>query len=46
MCSLILGDERVQSGMVQAGMGTYLAAGSGVLAVLAGLIGLIKPDPK
>jgi hypothetical protein len=46
MCSIILGDERVQSGMVQAGLGTYLAAASGVLAVVAGLIGLIKPDPK
>ncbi len=46
MCSIILGDERVQSGMVQAGMGTYLAAAAGLLAVIAGLIGLIKPDPK
>lgn len=46
MCSLILGDERVQSGVVQAGMGTYAAAGSGLLAVIAGLIGLIKPDRK
>lgn len=46
MCWLILGDERVHSGVVEAGMGTYAAATSALLAVVAGLIGLIKPDPK
>lgn len=43
---IILGDERVASGMVQAGLGTYLSVGSGVAAVIAGLIGLISPDKK
>ncbi len=46
MCSIILGDENVASGMVQVGMGTYLATAAGLLAVIAGLVGLIKPDPK
>ncbi len=46
LCTIILGDERVASGMVQAGLGTYLSVGSGVAAVLAGLIGLISPDKK
>ena len=46
MCSVILGDERVQSGMVEAGMGTYLAVAAGLFALIAGLVGLIKPDPQ
>lgn len=46
MCGVILGDERMQSGIVEAGMGTYCATAAGVLVVIAGLIGLISPDPK
>ncbi len=30
----------------QPGIGTWLATGAGVACVLAGLIGLVKPDPK
>jgi hypothetical protein len=46
LCSVLLGDEQVQSGVVQAGLGAYLAASAGILAVLAGLVGLVRPDPK
>jgi hypothetical protein len=46
MCAMILDDESVKRGEVLAGMGTYLAAASGLLALIAGLIGLLKPDPK
>lgn len=46
LCSIILTDDNVASGMVQVGMGTWLATAAGALAVVAGLIGLIKPDPK
>ena len=27
-------------------MGTYAALAAGILVVIAGLVGLIKPDPK
>jgi multisubunit Na+/H+ antiporter MnhB subunit len=38
--------SREGSGQLVPGMGTYSALASGVLVTLAGLIGLIKPDPK
>ena len=46
LCSRIFLDRFVSAGIVEAGMGTYLAAAAGLLALIAGLIGLIKPDPK
>lgn len=48
LCSIIFGDERVGSGPmdVQIGMGAYCAAASGLLVFIAGIIGLVKPDPK
>jgi hypothetical protein len=35
-----------EGGQLVPGMGTYAALASGVLVTLAGLIGLISPDPK
>jgi hypothetical protein len=45
LCLRIFLDRLVQAGMVEAGMGTCAAAAAAVLALIAGLIGLIKPDP-
>lgn len=46
MCGMILGDDLVRSGIVTVGLGTYCATAAGVLAVLAGVIGVVRPEPR
>jgi hypothetical protein len=43
LCGMLFSEPR--SG-VALGMGTYAALAAGILVVIAGLVGLIKPDPK
>jgi hypothetical protein len=38
--------ENIQSGAMKLGIGTYALAASAALVTIAGLIGLVKPDPK
>jgi len=49
LVGMLFGDERIGGDgplAVQLGMGTYAAGAGAALVFIAGLIGLIKPDPK
>jgi hypothetical protein len=39
-------EDKTGGGVAELGTGFYLAAASGVLVLIAGVIGLVKPEPK
>jgi ABC-type amino acid transport system permease subunit len=46
LAAMLFTHENIQSGAMKLGIGTYALTASAALVLVAGLIGLVKPDPK